>query len=175
MKGEEIVAKLKAKFADAVTVPEGMIDTTVVVPAAKLLEVAKFCRDEKDLKLDLLHCLSGVDTTKAIQSVIHLDSTVHRHWLAIKCELDRAAPACPSVTPIWPGADWHEREAFDMFGIRYEGHPNLRRILCAEDWEGYPLRKDYVQPDEFHGIANDFKQKDKIERKFPAPIHESKA
>ena len=70
----------------------------------------------------------------------------------IKVFCPRDNPSVPSVADLWPAADWHEREAYDMFGIVFDGHPDLRRILCADDWEGFPLRKDYVFPREYHGI-----------------------
>ena len=76
----------------------------------------------------------------------------HRHTFAVKVYCPRDAASIPSVADLWPAADWHEREAFDMFGIDFPGHPDLRRILCADDWEGFPLRKDYVFPREYHGI-----------------------
>lgn len=168
MKGEEILEVVTEKFPD-VKPQAGTMDATAIVPANRLLEVAKFARDDARLKFDLLSIVSGVDLEKSIESVYHLDSTVMRHWLVLKVQCDRANPRVPSVTGVWPAANWHEREAYDMVGIVYEGHPNLMRILLPEDWEGFPLRKDYVQPDEYHGIPNDFKQKGKVEKKWPFP------
>ena len=75
-----------------------------------------------------------------------------RHRIAVKVFVNRAAPIVASVQAIWPAANWHEREAFDLLGIQFEGHPDLRRILCADDWVGFPLRKDYEFPREYHGI-----------------------
>jgi NADH-quinone oxidoreductase subunit C len=89
-----------------------------------------------------------------IEVVYFLDSTVHRHRLIAKARLDREDPRIRTVEDIWKAADWHEREAWDLMGVVFEGHHNLVRILCAEDWEGHPLRKDYVIPEEYHGIKN---------------------
>jgi len=69
--------------------------------------------------------------------------------------VERADPRIPSVADLWPAAEWHEREAYDMMGIVYEGHENLRRILLPDDWEGFPLRKDYVPPKSYHGLTNE--------------------
>src|SRR4029079_19158049 len=84
--------------------------------------------------------------------VYDLWSFEHRHMIAIKVFTPRDNPSVPSVADLWPAADWHEREAYDMFGIDFPGHSDLRRILCADDWEGFPLRKDYQFPREYHGI-----------------------
>jgi NADH-quinone oxidoreductase subunit C len=83
-----------------------------------------------------------------------LDSTTQRHRLLLKVKLPRDAPRLPSLEGIWKAADWHEREAFDLMGVVFDGHHNLVRILCAEDWEGHALRKDYVIPERYHGIKN---------------------
>jgi NADH-quinone oxidoreductase subunit C len=104
------------------------------IDAANLRPVMEFLFRDPALKLDWLQNLSGVD------------------YFAVKAYSPRENPHVPSVVDLWPAADWHEREAFDMFGIVFDGHPDLRRILCAEDWEGFPLRKDYVFPREYHGI-----------------------
>ena len=85
-----------------------------------------------------------------------LYSTTAEHGFAVKVYTDRANPHIASVMDIWPAADWHEREAFDMMGIIFDGHGDLRRILLPEDWVGYPLRKDYVFPREYHGIPGSY-------------------
>jgi NADH-quinone oxidoreductase subunit C len=117
-------------------------------------EIARFIHGAPQLQLDWLQCLSGVDyvADEMMCVVYDLWSFEKRHGLAVKVYCKRDHPHVPSVTDLWPAADWHEREAFDMLGIVFDGHPDLRRILCAEDWEGYPLRKDYVFPREYHGI-----------------------
>ena len=99
--------------------------------------------------------MSCIERAECISSVYHLYSYTYNHDLVLRVDLDRAAPKVHSVVHLWPSADWHEREAYDMLGIVYEGHPDLHRILLPEDWDGYPLRKDYVPPKEYHGISNE--------------------
>jgi NADH-quinone oxidoreductase subunit C len=126
--------------------------------AAQWRDVAEFLFHEKDLAFDWLACLSAVDYVADNQlcCVYDLYSSVHHHWFAVKVYVPRDKPAIPSVVDLWPAADWHEREAFDMMGIVFAGHPDLRRILLPEDWVGYPLRKDYVYPREYHGIPGTY-------------------
>ncbi len=116
--------------------------------------VAEFLHSEPGLKMDWLANLSGVDyvADDKLCVVYDLWSFDVRHSFAVKVFCPRDNPHVPSVADLWAAADWHEREAFDMFGIVFDGHPDLRRILCADDWEGFPLRKDYVFPREYHGI-----------------------
>src|SRR5688572_26170549 len=126
----------------------------VEVEADHLLSVAEFLRREPGLQFDWLRCLSGVDYAADGKMCVVYDlwSFTHRHDFAIKVFCLRDEPRVPSVAHLWPAANWHEREAYDLFGIVFENHPDLRRILLAEDWEGHPLRKDYVFPREYHGI-----------------------
>ena len=126
----------------------------VHVDAENWREVAEFLLREPSLKLDWLQCLSGVDYVADGKMCVVYDlwSFENDHLFAVKVFTPRDNPSIPSVRDLWPAADWHEREAYDMFGIDFPGHPDLRRILCADDWEGYPLRKDYVFPREYHGI-----------------------
>jgi NADH-quinone oxidoreductase subunit C len=113
------------------------------------MEIAKFVAEDPAFAMDYLSFVSGVDRLEAkqIEVVYHLFSTSHRHELLLKVRTDRENPRVDSVTRIWAGADWHEREAYDLLGIVFEGHPNLRRIMMTEDWAGHPLRKDYVYED----------------------------
>ena len=117
-------------------------------------QLAQFLHSDPALKLDWLQCLSGVDYVAdgKLCVVYDLWSFDLRHGIAVKVYAPREAARVPSVADLWPAADWQEREAFDMFGIIFDGHADLRRILCADDWEGFPLRKDYVFPREYHGI-----------------------
>ncbi len=156
----QIIAVIKEKLPEAVVeeVLDG-VDPFVVVKAEQWGETARLCRDDSRLGFDLLSCISGVDYPEReegpeIEVVYHLDSTVNHHGLTIKVKLPRGDPRVASVEEIWRTADWHERETYDLVGVIFEGHHNLVRILCAEDWVGHPLRKDYESPDSFHGIKN---------------------
>jgi NADH-quinone oxidoreductase subunit C len=118
-------------------------------PAAALL-----LRDDPGLAFDFLRSISAIDDAKAGRFVIVYDliSTAHRHAFAVKVACPRDNPHAPTVAAIWPAANWHEREAYDLFGIVFDGHPEMRRILLPEDWQGHPLRKDYVFPKTYNGI-----------------------
>ncbi len=112
----------------------------------KLLDVARFLREEPSLQFDYLSSISAVDYQsdgfEVVYHLLNLRKPTHR--LVLKVRVPREDPLVPTVTEIWPTANWHEREAWDLMGIRFTGHPDLRRILMREDWEGHPLRKDYV-------------------------------
>lgn len=99
----------------------------------------------KETRLDYLFCLTGVDWGKELGVVYHLESTAHRHSLVVKTHAkDRENPVLDSVQNIWATANFHEREIYDFFGIKFIGHPNLKRLFLTDEWEGFPLRKDYV-------------------------------
>jgi NADH-quinone oxidoreductase subunit C len=126
----------------------------VHINAADWRELAKFLFSEPTLRMDWLANLSGVDYAADDQMCVVYDfwSFELRHNFAVKVFCPRNEPHIPSVTDIWPAANWHEREAYDLFGIAFENHPDLRRIVLSDDWVGFPLRKDYVFPREYHGI-----------------------
>lgn len=170
----EIHQKLVDRFgADAITgLKAEAKDPWIEVAPASLPAVARALKDDPEFAFDHLCNLSGVDYLETdaklaakfpwephIEVVYHLQSLKHRHQLVLKVKLPRWAggeagrlPEVPSVSSVWSIADWHERETYDLVGIRFTGHPNLVRILCPDDWEGHPLRKDYDFPLEYHGI-----------------------
>lgn len=155
----EILQVLQEKFPDKIKKSEmGVIDPFAVVQADAIAEVCSFLKNDKGLEFDTLACLSGVDykglkvEPERLEVVYHLFSMQHRHKFVLKVELPRESPRVSTVETLWAIANWHEREAYDMFGIHFEGHSDLRRILCPDDWEGYPLRKDYEQPDTYRGM-----------------------
>ncbi len=121
-------------------------ETTIVVPAADLLRIAEYLATEPSLLFSFLSDISAVDRfplEPRFEVNYHLLSLEKQARLRLKVRLPGAEPVVRSVTSVWPTANWHERENFDLFGIRFEGHPDLRRILMPDEWEGYPLRKDY--------------------------------
>ena len=153
----EIHEKLKARFGEAVgPLSEPKIDPFAVVKGEAIVAVARFLRDEPGLELDFCEDLTAVDWPKrgVIEVVYHLFSYRHRHGIVLKVEADRAAPKVPSVEDVWKAANWMEREVYDLFGVEFPGHPDLRRVLLPDDWEGHPLRKDYVEAGGWHGIGN---------------------
>jgi NADH-quinone oxidoreductase subunit C len=144
----EIVNKIKEKFPDEVLdVKEFGGQVSVMLKKDRILEIGKYLHDDPDLYFDYLVDVCGVDylgkKENRFEVVYHLYSIKHRHAIRIKAEVPEPKPNIDSVMPVWVGANWHERECYDMFGIIFNGHPDLRRILLPEDWEGYPLRKDY--------------------------------
>jgi NADH-quinone oxidoreductase subunit C len=142
-----VVQRLKEWNAAAVAdVVEFRGETTVIVPRQHLLAVAEFLAGEPSLRFSFLSDLSPVDRfplEPRFEVNYHLLSMEKRARLRLKVRLPGKDAVVHSVTPVWPTANWHEREAFDLFGIQFSGHPDLRRILMPDDWEGYPLRKDY--------------------------------
>jgi len=154
VESKDIFDALKARFGDAVVELQGETfrPPFVVVSPDSILEVARFLRDDPGLAFDSLMCLSGVDYKDRFAVAYHLHSLRTKHRIGVKAFLPREAPALPSVDAVWPAANFMEREAFDLFGIVFEGSKDLRRILLPEDWEGHPLRKDYKYPDFYHGI-----------------------
>ncbi len=116
------------------------------VPSEDLVNFCSLLKESPELLFDYLACITGVDWNDRFEVVYHIQSLLYNFKIVLKVNVDRRNPSIPSVTGIWAGADFQEREVYDMFGIIIEGHPNLRRILLPEEWEGFPLRKDYVTP-----------------------------
>jgi len=99
-----------------------------------------------ELYFDYLFCLTCVDWKSHLTMVYHLSSTKHRHTIVVKCKLDRTTPVVETVCDIWRTAEFHEREVFEMFGVEFKNHPDLRKLILPADWVGFPLRKDYEDP-----------------------------
>ncbi len=170
-KAEAIFEILKNKFPDADIQIDSETPTEPIIsiPPKRVYDISLFLRDEEGLLFDSLMCLSGVDDANGekikqeddseiikggtLSVYYHLYSVSLKHKVTIKTSADRENPEVDSVEPVWKTADWHEREAYDMFGIIFLNHPNLQRILMPYDWDaGYPLRKDYKNPEFYKGM-----------------------
>jgi len=150
MKPQEIAALLSKQFGERIleSKPEDMNPWSAVNPPS-ILEICSFIRSDSSLGMDHLELLGGVDYEDRIEVVYVVYSMTHHHRYTLKCRLPREAPHLETVESVWAVANWHEREAYDMFGIVFDGHSDMRRILCPDDWEGYPLRKDYKAPESY--------------------------
>jgi NADH-quinone oxidoreductase subunit C len=151
----DITKRLQEAFGDAIVEvkSEGVPETYLKVAPARIHDIALLLSGDPDLKFDYLMCLSGVDNGKDTLGVVyHLYSMTHRHKLTLAVDLPAADPKLPTVSDLWPTANWHEREAWDMYGIVFENHPDLRRILLPEDYPGHPLRKDFKVPEFYNGM-----------------------
>jgi len=143
----EIAGKIRDRF------PEEVLDTVefrgqvgVILRKDRIADICRYLHDDSDILMDHLADLCGADypdREHRFEIVYNLYSLTHRHRIRLRAKVPSTSPTIASVVSIWSGANWHEREAFDMFGVVFEGHPDLRRILMPEDWEGNPLRKDY--------------------------------
>jgi len=143
LSGKEIASKIEEKFPGSI-VESGQ--NSLVVKSDSLLSVATFLRDTESLKFDYLNYITAVDYFSYFEVVYQLTSLEHNHSVIIKTRCyGRENPSVPSVTGLWQGADFQEREIYDLIGIRFEGHPNMKRILLWEGFPGHPLRKDYLQ------------------------------
>jgi NADH-quinone oxidoreductase subunit C len=148
--------RLESRFRAAVGPVESVrLEEWIAVDADKIDEVAAFLKSEPELGFDCLSNQSGVDYPErgCIGIVYNLFSYRHRHALNLKVNADRARPVVKTVEQVWPAANWLEREIFDLLGVVFEGHSDLRRILLPDDWIGHPLRKDYVEAPDYHGIS----------------------
>ncbi len=153
----EIHERLVAQFGDAVgPLSEPKIDAFCFVKPARIRDVARFLKTTPGIELDFCVDLTGVDQPKrnVIEVVYHLFSYNHRHGIVLKVELDRANPLVPSVEGVWKSANWMEREVYDLLGVGFTGHPDLRRVLLPDDWQGHPLRKDWTEYGGYHGVDN---------------------
>ena len=150
----QIYERVKERFGDRVLeVSEKKPDPFIVIDPSALVEVGTFMRDDPELAMDCLSNESGVDYKDRIEVVYHLFSYSRRHGAVMKIKLPRDNPSVTTLEEVWKSANWMEREIFDLLGVTFEGHSDLRRILMPEDWIGYPLRKDFVEPTEYHGIS----------------------
>jgi len=166
---QEIAGLLQTRFPDAVLeVDADSRHPGIRVAPESWHDVALFLRDDPRLAMNLLRCISAVDLhpepyIEVIYDLLSMRPPVSTGggaadpWscaglVAIRVRLPRERAHVRSVADIWPTANWHEREAFDLMGVTFDGHPDLRRILCPDDWVGHPLRKDYVFPTEYHAF-----------------------
>ncbi len=172
---QEIFDLLKTKFGDSIIelVSTQPTEPFIIINPTEIDKVCFFLRDDEELLFDNLMNLSGVDDANGknisdgdgatkieggtLSVYYHIESTKLRHKLVLKVSTQREKPDVASVEQIWRHADWHEREAFDLLGINFLNHPDLRRILMPYDWEfGYPLRKDYSNPEFYQGMKVPF-------------------
>jgi NADH-quinone oxidoreductase subunit C len=165
MSFEEIKLLITEKFGPGVIIGEetGSLQPALLIAPASIAEVCLELRNNSNTYFDFLSSLTGVDygvDAKRFGVVYHLASIPYQTQLTLKVSADNDRdlndlPAFPSITSVYRTADWHEREAYDLVGIFFEGHPDLRRILLPDDWEGFPLRKDYKTAEYYKGIKID--------------------
>ena len=145
---ERLEERLRERFPDVAferQTGEAVRDHTLYLPAEALVEVCTFLRDDPELDFGMLSWVGGVDWLPRVprfETVYGLLSLSNALRFTLKVPVPEQQPRVPSVVPVWPTANWHERETYDFYGIEFTGHPDLTRILLPEDWEGWPLRKD---------------------------------
>jgi NADH-quinone oxidoreductase subunit C len=142
----EVTSRLRDRFGDDVLEWSEELDQAMVrVAPARYRELIETLRDDKELACDFLDFVGGVDRgDEGFDVVAQLFSTHHRHQVRVKVAAGREEPSAPSIVDLYPGAEWHERETWELFGIVFEGHPQLVKLLLPEQFEGHPLRKDFV-------------------------------
>lgn len=144
MNNEELKQYILSVVPEVVA-EEGKQFLSITIPSEKILLLAENLKNNSATQFDYLFCLTGVDWLTYYTVVYHLTSTVHHHSIVIKAKIaDHASPSIDTVSNVWRTAEFHEREVFDLFGIKFHHHPDMRRILLEDDWNGFPLRKDYV-------------------------------
>src|ERR1700689_5893338 len=154
MESLQILERVKNQFGDRVLeISEKKPDPFAVIDPKSVVEVGRFMNQDSELAMDCLSNETGVDYKDRIEVVYHLFSYSKRHTAVLKVKPARDNPSVETLEGVWKSANWMEREIFDLVGVNFEGHSDLRRILMPEDWPGHPLRKDFVEPQEYHGIS----------------------
>lgn len=156
MEAQQVFEVLEKQFPGNVRDFKGDVaEPFLFVNAATIVEVSRFLRDADGLNFEVLSDLTALDWPKEekIQVVYHLYSYVHKHQIVLKVDLARDNPKLATVEGVWKAANWFEREVYDLFGVIFAGHSDLRRIMLPDDWVGYPLRKDYVEQEEYDGMS----------------------
>jgi NADH-quinone oxidoreductase subunit C len=156
---DKIIEVVKASSKFDVSVDETSAPKTLLVDSRDLKKICETLHQNESAYFDMLSCITGIDNgpeAKTMEVVYHLYSIPFGYQLALKVILSRVNPEVDSVTSVWGGANWLERETYDMYGIRFTNHPDLRRILMPADWDGYPLRKDYKHQDEYRGVKVEY-------------------
>jgi NADH-quinone oxidoreductase subunit C len=156
VEAREIYAKLERQFPGKAGNFHGdVFDPWLNVDARSIVDVCRFLRDDPEAAFEVLSDLTALDWPKEekLQVVYHLYSYSKRHQIVLKVDLPRENPSVSTMEGVWKAANWLEREVFDLFGINFEGHSDQRRIMLPEDWVGHPLRKDYVEQEEYDGIS----------------------
>lgn len=159
---EEIAAVIVEQLGEEVLLKAegGVIQPYLELNPQYLPDVCRFLFQDPELYFDFLSCITGIDNgpeAGSMEVIYHLSSIPYGHRLVLKVTIPREGknselPSVPTVSGIWRTADWHEREVYDLLGIQFDGHSDMRRILLPADWEGYPLRKDYQEQEYYHGI-----------------------
>ena len=148
MTNEELQNKIATFSSNLELTEEASQFLNVTVTKEELFNFCKYLKEDNDLAFDYLFCLTGIDYGENLGVIYHLESTKYRHQLVVKVQLeDRENPVLDSVTEIWKTAEFNEMEVFDFFGIKFNNHPNLKRLFLTPEWIGFPLRKDYVDED----------------------------
>ena len=143
-RSQQLILLLKEVFSDFDLQPvQNLDEVEAEVEPSRIRDVCRIAKEDKRLQFDYLRCLSVVDYNDTFQTVYHLYSTRLKHRVVFKANAPRDDPVFASVTPVWRGADWHEREGAELFGVTFEGHPNPKHLLLWDGFEGYPGRKDY--------------------------------
>lgn len=152
---KEVIDKIQATWGEDYYKLDSLNPNCIIIEKANFLEICKWLRDNEETYIDFLACITAIDNGIQINTfevVYNFQSICYDYNIVIKVFIERTNPTLPTVSMLWQTANWHEREIFDMFGIIFENHPDLRRILLPNDWEGYPLRKDYEIQEIYHGI-----------------------
>ncbi len=155
MTTDHLIALIKSNFEAL----ELLDNNTLLIPKENLEALALFLHQTEGLYFDHLACITGLDNSpkeKSYEVVYNFYSIPYEHSMSVKVKIYSDQEEIPSLTSIWKGANWLEREVFDLYGIRFSNHPDLRRILLPANWVGYPMRKDYKTQEFFHGIKVDY-------------------
>lgn len=158
---EEIISRLKEKFGEDIvlTINEQSTPKCIELKAEDIVKCMEYLHVTEGLYFDSLSCITGMDNGVEAQSmevIYNLYSIPFDHHLMVKVSLDREKPSIDSLTELWKTADWQEREIYDLYGIHFNNHPDLRRILLPDDWEGHPLKKDYEHQQYYRGVKVEY-------------------